>query len=148
MLSAKNTPKLLFIFSLLTLSFFYQPRQAYAWWGEHHHNDRSYGRVLIALPHGSVRVVFGRDRYYYCDGFYYRQYAQRYIVVPPPEEAMVTANITPEKAQDEFTVNIPNSQGGYTAVKIKRSGNGFTGPQGEFYAEFPKVEQLRAMYVK
>ena len=34
--------------------------------------------------------------------------------------------------QNEFTVNIPNDHGGYTAVVIKRSGNGFKGPQGEY----------------
>ena len=49
---------------------------------------------------------------------------------------------------DVFTVNIPNDHGGYTAVIIKRSGNGFIGPQGEFYPEFPKVFQLKIMYGK
>jgi hypothetical protein len=54
----------------------------------------------------------------------------------------------PVDQQDEFTVNIPNDHGGYTAVVIKRKGNGFTGPQGEFYPEFPKVSQLKIMYGK
>jgi hypothetical protein len=49
---------------------------------------------------------------------------------------------------DVFTVNIPNEHGGYTAVIIKRSANGFVGPQGEFYPEFPKVSQLKIMYGK
>lgn len=49
---------------------------------------------------------------------------------------------------DSFTVNIPNSKGGYTAITLKRSGSGYTGPQGEYYSDFPKVEQLRAMYGK
>jgi hypothetical protein len=48
--------------------------------------------------------------------------------------------------QNEFTVNVPNDHGGFTAVVIKRSGNGFTGPQGEYYPEFPKVFQLQIMY--
>lgn len=50
--------------------------------------------------------------------------------------------------EDSFSVNIPNSKGGYTAVTLKASGKGFIGPQGEFYFEFPKVSQLKAMYGK
>ncbi|MEI6438411.1 MAG: glycine zipper 2TM domain-containing protein [Candidatus Omnitrophota bacterium] len=51
-------------------------------------------------------------------------------------------------AAEAFTVSVPNSQSGYTQVVIRRSGNGFIGPQGEFYSEFPKIEQLRVMYGK
>ncbi len=51
-------------------------------------------------------------------------------------------------ADDSYTVNIPNSKGTYTAVALKRNGNGFVGPQGEYYSEFPKVEQLKLMYGK
>ena len=47
---------------------------------------------------------------------------------------------------DEFTVNIPNTHGGYNAVVIKRSGDGFIGPQGEYYPEFPRVFQLQMKY--
>ncbi len=49
---------------------------------------------------------------------------------------------------EPFVVNIPNEKGGYTAVTVKKSGKGFVGPQGEFYSEFPKVSQLKAMYGK
>ena len=45
-----------------------------------------------------------------------------------------------------FTVNIPNCHGRYVPVVIKKLNNGFLGPQGEFYSEFPRVEQLRLMY--
>jgi hypothetical protein len=51
-------------------------------------------------------------------------------------------------AQDTFPVNIPNNSGGYTSIVIKRSSNGYVGPQGEFYAQFPSVAQLKAMYGK
>lgn len=47
---------------------------------------------------------------------------------------------------NDFTVNVPNSQGGYTAVVIKQSGTGYTGPQGEYYSTFPTVSQLQAVY--
>ena len=69
-------------------------------------------------------------------------------VAAPPASAMPAATIGQESPDGSFTVNIANAQGGYTAVIIKRSGNGFVGPQGEYYAEFPKVSQLQAMYSK
>ena len=47
---------------------------------------------------------------------------------------------------DSFTVNVPNSQGGYTAVVIQSSGTGYVGPRGEYYQNFPSVNQLQAMY--
>lgn len=66
---------------------------------------------------------------------------------PAPVQSTVSAAQTPG-SDDSFTVNIPNAQGGYSGVVLKRSGNGFVGPQGEYYAEFPKVEQLKLMYSK
>jgi len=47
---------------------------------------------------------------------------------------------------NSFTVNVPNNQGGYSAVVIQQSGSGYTGPQGEYYTQFPSVAQLQAMY--
>jgi hypothetical protein len=109
--------------------------------------------------HGS-----GRDHPYsdYIDQYYYVGYADYAPVdyvdyinnVTPPAMTPVSAQLitqvpAPPAAQlDEFTVNIPNGHGGYTAVLIKRSGNGFTGPQGEFYPEFPTVSQLKIIYGK
>ena len=93
------------------------------------------------------------------------QAAPAVVTQPAPVPAIVPAPTTPPQAtavspaqavptpttpsaDESFTVNIPNAKGGYTAVTIKRSGAGFVGPQGEFYAEFPKVAQLQAMYGK
>jgi len=71
---------------------------------------------------------------------------QQPMVVAQP--AVVMPSPAPVPAQDTFPVNIPNNNGGYSTVIIKKSGNGYSGPQGEFYAEFPKVAQLKAMYGK
>ena len=49
---------------------------------------------------------------------------------------------------DTVTVNISNSNGTYTAVVLKRSGNGYVGPQGEYYDQIPTTAQLQAMYGK
>ncbi len=39
-------------------------------------------------------------------------------------------------------------RGGYTAITLKKWGNGFIGPQGEYYSEHPTVEQLKTLYGK
>ena len=178
------------------------PSQAFAWgWGRSHHryphhSQYPYGSFSLSLPNGSITVGFGKEKYYYQSGIFYRQHQLEYVVVPPPsgvivyaipvgfhkviidgdtyftyngvyytriaqgyrvvqppasvvlEPATVESNVVSDTAQEGFTVNIPNSRGGYNAVSLKRSGNGYVGPQGEYYAEFPRVEQLKVMYGK
>jgi hypothetical protein len=98
--------------------------------------------------HGS-----GRDHPYsaYIDRANYIGYADYTLAEPAYVDAgsyIAQVPVSPAVVQNEFTVNIPNDHGGYTAVVIKRSGNGFVGPQGEYYPEFPKVFQLKLMYGK
>jgi hypothetical protein len=83
----------------------------------------------------------------FVDGSYYIKNVTAPAILPLPAQ-ITQVPALPADQPDEFTVNIPNDHGGYTAVVIKRSGNGFTGPQGEFYPAFPKVSQLRIMYGK
>ncbi len=66
----------------------------------------------------------------------------------PVMETINSATFMAADTQDAYTVNIPNDKGAYTAVILKRAGNGFIGPQGEFYSKFPKVYQLKLMYGK
>ena len=175
-----------------------------------HHNYytphyMSCGRESHELPRGYMRLIFAGLEYFYWEGMFYRMMSNRYVVVPAPVGAVVTAipqgsqpvmvdgvayyningvtymftpsgykvvpqpktiiiknyNTVSENTQpavpqavpapsacteDQFTVNIPNTQGSYTPVVLKKSGTGFVGPQGEYYHEFPKVEQLMLMY--
>lgn len=129
--------------------FLVPPSLSYAWRGDHWRS--SFG----------VNLSFGPwwpDRYYYHDYVYY---PEDYVVVQPPvvyqqpvttvvqSVPAVVQPASPAAGNDNsFTVNIPNDSGGYTVVTLQRSGSGFTGPQGEFYPEFPKVSQLKAMYAK
>lgn len=112
------------------------------------------GVVVYALPDERNRVIVDRVTYYTYNGVYYTRVPEGYEVVQPPaqvivEPTMVAVSPVAQKMQDEFTINIPNTTGsGYASVMIKRSGTGFTGPQGEYYAEFPKIVQLQAMYGK
>jgi hypothetical protein len=103
-------------------------------------------------------VLVNGVTYYLNNGVYYiyTQYGYQAVATPAGavapaaviQSAPVTVTSTAANTDDSFTINIPNNKGGYTAVLLKKSGNGFVGPQGEFYADFPKVTQLQAMYGK
>jgi len=119
------------------------------------------GAVVTAIPTDFQPVMINGMTYYVNDGIYYvytrhgYQVVERPMVVTQPVVTVVAppapqVPVSPPApvAQDTFTVNIPNNSGGYATVVIKKSGNGFVGPQGEFYTEFPKVSQLKVMYGK
>ena len=70
------------------------------------------------------------------------------VIVAQPAPVIVSQAPTITYAGDTVTVNVPNTNGGYTAVVLKRSGNGYVGPQGEYYDQIPTTAQLQAMYGK
>jgi hypothetical protein len=121
---------------------------------EHHeHHDRSFVGFNFSL---------WPDSYYYSAPYYppaddvlvsppvysYQTVEPPVTVIQQPVTIVQPATIsTPEVGgADSFTINIPNNNGGYTAVTLKRSGNGYIGPQVEFYPEFPKVSHLQVIY--
>lgn len=106
--------------------------------------------------HSYVGVNFSAwpQDYYYGPGYYAPTDG---VLVSPPitvvqqpvtiDQPTVVVNDQDQSA-DSFTINIPNSNGGYIAVVLKKSANGFIGPQGEFYSTFPTVAQLEVIYGK
>jgi hypothetical protein len=122
------------------------------------------GAHVSAIPPDFQPVLINGMTYYTSNGVYYiltRYHGYKVVAAPvvyaQPQQVIVTQPVTTvvttqapvvADAQDTFPVNVPNNSGGYTAVVIKRSGNGYAGPQGEFYAQFPSVAQLKAMYGK
>jgi len=68
------------------------------------------------------------------------------VVVEQPAPVVMAAAPSTTYSGDTVTVNVPNNNGGYTAVVLKRSGNGYVGPQGEYYDQVPSTQQLQAMY--
>ena len=108
------------------------------------------GAVVYQIPAQYNQVVIDGVVYYTYNGVYYSRVPQGFQVVQPPPVVVDAAMVSTTSAPDEeevFTVNIPLAGGGYKAIVIKRDGEGFQGPQGEFYPEFPKVEQLKVMYI-
>lgn len=146
--------------------------------GHRHHNDfvfvnyvepRPYfpGRIY-SLPRAAKFVWVDGERYYFYQGLYYQPsyYGDYYDVVPDPYLRPQVNNTTinhiyqggeAQPAQDtqiastggsDFDVNFRNNKGEMVTVKIRKTENGYLGPQGEFYPEFPKVAQLKEMYAK
>jgi hypothetical protein len=109
----------------------------------HFHHGLSIGAIISVLPFGFETIIFGQGIvYYYLDGVYYEPVPEGYIVVPESElEGYYISG-------EEYVVNIPNSDGSFTPIKLKKSDNGYIGPQGEFYQGHPSIEQLKVLYGK
>jgi hypothetical protein len=120
------------------------------------------GAYVNTIPPDFQPVIINGRTYYTDNGVYYiltRYHGYKVVVAPvvyaQPQQVIVSQPVNtvvttqaPVYNQDSFPVNIPNNSGGYTSVVIRRSGNGYVGPQGEFYAQFPSVAQLKVMYGK
>ena len=111
------------------------------------------GAVVSKIPHGHKVIVDNGKRYYPFKGVYWRRTPAGYIVVSNPTTIALGTPQTSSRKMSKyrgksFVINIPNFDGSYTTVALTSSGRGFTGPQGEYYPEFPRVDQLKAMYGK
>lgn len=137
------------------------------WAGERHtsshgysHSDYSFGQnrgyiryreprvVFTVLPPGHRTVIVRDTPYYVYENTYYVSSPQGYVVTPPP---VIEEKIIPVKEAEpinSYEIQIPNANGSYTLVVLKKTDKGFVGPQGEIYPEHPTVEQLKAMYAK
>jgi hypothetical protein len=117
------------------------------------------GAVVSWIPDEYRMVSINGRLYYTWNNNYFIRTVDGYQVVAPPAvisdvkkaatnqqgttQAQITNGISPEGT---IILNIPDGKGKYIPVTIKRSGNGFIGPQGEFYQQFPKVSQLQVIY--
>ncbi|MCD4781739.1 MAG: DUF6515 family protein [Candidatus Omnitrophica bacterium] len=116
------------------------------------------GGILIELPPKHKRILVNGHIYYYYNDVYYAKHKKGYIVVDDPvyaveslpEKVMVVAASDPTTVPDagRYTVHIPHQDGTYVPVELIRRGDGYIGPQGEYYHDFPSIDQLQAMYAK
>jgi len=132
------------------------------------------GSFVRHLPYGYTVVVIGNVPYYCFEGTYFRPYSSGFLVVdapvvvnaapmPAPAQPQITngntntgdnspsssnapQTVTGQSASDTLSVNVPNSKGGFTPVKLIKQGNGYVGPQGEFYPGHPTVDELKTLY--
>ena len=164
------------VVTLCLLAFTLSSSTAFAWghWG-HYGRDRWHwwwpgswfgwgvaataltaGVVAGSLPHGYTTVVVGGVPYYYYDNVYYRPASGGYVVVQEPapvtvaqepRPAVINVAPTQENASEAIVINVPNEHGSYTPVQLIRHGDGYIGPQGEYY-EHPTIKQLETLYGK
>lgn len=127
----------------------------YPYYADPYYTAPYYPEYAVVSSSSYQPVVVNGVTYYVNNGVYYIYTQYGYQAVPTPagvapvvQTATVIANSASTDTVDSITINIPNNKGGYTAVVLKKSGNGYIGPQGEFYSEFPKVSQLQTMYGK
>lgn len=118
------------------------------------------GAVVPALPPGYTVVYMGGMPYYYYGNAYYAAAPNGYVVTPPPAiaaplQASAPAPIAPQpvapasnEPSDAIETYISNGNGSFTVVTLRKTEKGFMGPQGEFYADHPSEDQLKARYCK
>ena len=124
------------------------------------------GAVVPALPPGYTVVYMGGMPYYYYGNAYYAAAPNGYVVTAPPAIAAPVAaapSVAPVQAapvaqqpaataanepNDAVETYIPNGNGSFTVVTLRKTEKGFLGPQGEFYADHPTEDQLKARYCK
>ncbi len=77
------------------------------------------------------------------------QTVQAPAAVPAPAVSAATAPVAaPESSDvDSFEIHLPNGDGSFTLVTLKKTSTGFLGPQGEFYPDHPTVDQLKDRYI-
>jgi len=80
---------------------------------------------------------------------YYVQ-PQQVVVQPAPQQVVVEKPVVVVQSQrvEAFPFHIPTKNGGYMTIMLSQVSNGYIGPQGELYTQFPSVAILRAQYDK
>lgn len=145
----------IFVIAVLSIVFLAQSGEVFA----EHRGSKSrhkphFQSKAFTIPHGYVSIVLGGFKFYYRDRARRRFWPHSYAFVPAPvvcvPERIIIAQAPTVKETSEETVvvNIPNFNGSHTSITLRKSGNGYIGPQGEYYPDNPTVEQLKALYGK
>jgi len=131
---------------LFMTSLFYS--EAFAWGSNFHGGDRgnrgSRGNWGWGRSYHSSHSSHDR---WYDSGFF------GFSIALPSKAGSIALKVPIESKTvitkgEQITINVPNSNGSYTPVTLVKYGNGYIGPQGEYYPGNPTVEQLKALYGK
>ena len=136
----------------------------YGWSGGFYYNHYWGGFYIGPVWYANPTIVVAGIPYYNFSGVYYTPYGDELVAVAPPvvSPTVVQAPSTPtavvsapakvetkeadQKTGDIVIINIPKAGGGHTPVKLVKTEKGYVGPQGEFYAGHPTVDQLKVLY--
>ena len=64
----------------------------------------------------------------------------------PSERVRYVRVVEAAPVDNSIVVNIPNDNGSYTPVTLRRTGGVYVGPRGEQYLNMPTTEQLKSVY--
>jgi hypothetical protein len=118
----------------------------YHGWGGYH-GYRNWGLGFNYLPYNYYDPAYYDAGVLVSSPVVVEQPTTVVTTVPTYENSSISpVQITSPGMDNNFTINIPNSKGGFTSVLLRKSGTGFLGPQGEFYSDFPRVSQLKVIY--
>jgi len=111
------------------------------------------GVFISILPPVHRTIIVGGINYYYAEEVYYTDTVGGYVVVPPPVQKITVVESAPAATIETppgqtITINVPNTNGSFTPVKLVKYKDGYVGPQGEYYPGNPTVDQLRVLYGK
>ena len=62
------------------------------------------------------------------------------------QEAATPAKSEKQDAANIITVNVTNSNGSFTPVKLTKQGDNYVGPKGEVYDHLPTEAELKPVY--
>jgi len=66
-----------------------------------------------------------------------------------PPAYPTTASAAPKGSESNtYDIYLPNGNGTFTLVQLSKTGNGYLGPQGEYYPNYPTMDQLKERYLK
>lgn len=106
------------------------------------------GAFVLALPPYYRQIPYEGRTYVYYNNTYYVQEPAGYTVVTPPSQVVTQNPVAAEAPEKTIVVPVPNPNGSYIPVTLEKYSDGYKGPNGEFYPDYPTIDQLKAMYAK
>lgn len=106
------------------------------------------GAIITTLPERHKVIVYDNTDYYYYNSAYYVKQPIGYTVVTPPPSVVSSNAPAVEAPEKTIVVTVPNPNGSYIPVTLQKYSDGYVGPNGEFYPDYPTIDQLKAMYSK
>jgi hypothetical protein len=106
---------------------------------------------IILFPFRLIRDIFDPPPPSVLVPYYYAPGPAAYAAAaPPPATTSAPQPTAPAAipANETFEIHIPNANGSFTSITLRKTEKGFLGPQGEFYADHPTEDQLKTRYGK
>lgn len=110
--------------------------------------DAPAGARVKVLPDRYRTIVYDGNIYCYYNRTYYLKQPDQYVVVTPPPQVVTQNPPATEAPERTVVVTVPNPNGSYIPVTLQKYSDGYVGPNGEFYPDYPTIDQLKAMYAK